>query len=326
MSYNQPLQGSFTSTGSSVTLSLPSGVDWLRVVNYTQAAATNNGYGVEYYWQRNMPAGYGTMWYHPAGDHTIAVNNVASIFDVIDSSVVTPGAATALTGISADATPVVSTADTTGLADGDVVRLYDCTGAEQLGGIEFTVGNVVTNTSFELAYMSQIVAAATPGTGAVWRKIPYDTLFAPRTRYITKIDETTNTVTFSAAHAYSAGEKVRFTVPRVSALAYGMTELDGVVATVVSATTSTITIDIDLSTYTTFKFPLTGDADPSYTPAMVSPVGEDGAGIISYSGTTLSDAVLNTGVIGIKLLGGTTGPAGNSSDVIYWTAGTSFNI
>lgn len=326
MSYNQPLQGSFTSTAANVNLVLPASADWLRVVNYTQAAAQNNGYGFEYFWQRNMPTGYGTMWYHPAGDHTVAVNNVASIFNLFDSSLVIPESAVAVTGISADATPVVSTGTTTGLVSGDTVRLYDCTGAAQLGGIEFTVGTVVDGVSFTLAYCPQVAAAGTPGTNAVWRKIPYDTLFAPRTRYITKIDETTNTVTFSTGHGYTIGQKVRFTMPRVSALAYGMTELDGVIATVISATTSTITIDVDLSGYTTFAFPLTGDADPSYKPAMVSPVGENGAAVSTYGGISFQDSVYNTGAIGMTLKAGTTGPAGNASDVVYWRCGTSFNI
>jgi hypothetical protein len=35
-------QGSFKSTGANKILKIRSGIDWFRVVNITQAAATNN--------------------------------------------------------------------------------------------------------------------------------------------------------------------------------------------------------------------------------------------------------------------------------------------
>ena len=40
----------------------------------------------------------------------------------------------------------------------------------------------------------------------------------------------------------------------------------------------------------------------------------------------LSDATINTGLIGIQLVGGANSPAGAVNDVIYWTSGNSFSI
>jgi hypothetical protein len=39
-----------------VTVAIPSGVDWMKVVNYTRAGTVGgaSAFGFEYYWQRGM--------------------------------------------------------------------------------------------------------------------------------------------------------------------------------------------------------------------------------------------------------------------------------
>lgn len=55
-----------------------------------------------------------------------------------------------ITGISKAATAVVSTSDTTGLVDGDVVLIEAVAGMVEVNDILFTIGTIVANTSFTL--------------------------------------------------------------------------------------------------------------------------------------------------------------------------------
>lgn len=309
-------QGTFTSAGESVFLPIRSGVDWIEVTNLTEAAAQNINHGFYYEWQVPMTQNNGIVYYHPAADHTVAVTTSATLavdgFRLYDSSVTTPQAIQAITSISGAnpprvlaGAPVVAT-----LRDGDVVRIINTTGAQQLGGMDFTI-TVFDATHFDLINMPAIVAAAGPGS---IRVIPFDPIFYPRHRSITKITQAAQAViTTSVDHGYQVGDALRFTVPA----AFGMVEINGLTGNVVAVTAHTFTIDIDTTAFTAFAFPLTG-AVP-FTPAIVVPFGED----ITYG--TLGDATENTATIGIKLAAGITGPAGSNGDVIVWRAGTQDN-
>ncbi len=304
-------QGSFTSDGTTKILQIRADVDWLNVYNTTIAAANQTtAVGVQYYWQRGFPAG--AQW-----EYFTLVNNTINV----------PGASVALTSITNATPPVVATGNTAGLAAGDVVRIFNTTGGQQLGGLDFTIGTIITNTSFTLAFM-RAIAAATTGT---FRRIPYDPYFYPPTRVISKISQATQAiVTFTVTHAYTVGQKIRFIIPTVSTLAYGMVELNGVEATIVAinqadtnGVTNTVTIDVDTSGFTAFAWPLT--ADPVHTPAQVVPVGENTAQAIASGTNILGDSEVNQGYIGIALTGGAGSPGGANAEVIYWVAGKSFS-
>jgi hypothetical protein len=320
-------QGRFTSDGSAKILQIRSDVDWMKVYNVTIAAASQTtAVGVEYYWQRGFPAG--AKWTYFKSNAAAAANLSQYItsngFTLIDSSVTTPGTLNAtITAISNAAIPVVTNTGTNGLSAGDVVRLINVTGAQQLGGFDFTVGhNTLSATTFSLDYMSQIVA----GTTGSWRKINFDPIFYPRRRFITKISRAAQAVvTLSVTHGYKVGQVVRMVVPA----AYGMIEMDGLQATIVAidttaATGNTITLDVDSSAFTAFAWPLT--ADVPFTAAEVVPMGEDTAEALSLAQDILSDATVNTGYIGMKLAGGASCPGGAASDVVYWVAGKSFSV
>lgn len=315
-------QGSFTSTGANTTIQLRSDVDWMRVYNYTQAATQQaTGRGVEFYWQRGMSAGTGIEYKKTNSADALNLVTLASGgFTLINSSVTTPGALNStITAISTASTPVVSASSTTGLATGGVVRIINVAGAQQLGGMDFTVGTVTANTSFPLAYMAQLGGAGTTGS---FRVIPFDPMYYPTRRYITAITAANPAViTLSVTHGYKVGQQVRIMVPA----AYGMIEMNNLVAniTAINTSTNTITTDIDASAFTTFAFPAT--AAVPFTPAMVVPVGETANSSISDP-NLLDDATINTGYIGMILAGGAQSPAGSSSDVIYWVAGKSFNM
>jgi hypothetical protein len=309
-------QGKFTSTGASQTLNIRSGVDWIKVLNYTD--------NTQYFWQYGMAAGVGKI---TAANGTTASLGAGLGFYPIDTSLNVPGASVVLTAISAAAIPVVSTGNTSGLANGDIVRLYNVTNGVQLNSIDFTIDGLIANTSFTLAYMSQIVAA----NAGTFRRIPYNPIFYPRNRYIVSISQAVEAVVvLTVTHGYKVGQVVSFVVPSVggSAASYGMTEINGLQGTILDIDTATnsITVDIDTTAFTAFAFPTTAQAAAGFTQAQVVPVGMNTAEGLDSGVDILSDATINTGLIGIQLVGGANSPAGAVNDVIYWTSGNSFSI
>jgi len=319
-------QGRFTSTGANVTIPLRSGVDWMACYNITQAAASQTtAVGVKYFWQFGYPAGakWTTFKSNAANAANLEQYITSNGFTFFDNSNSPVGQLnTTITAISNATIPVVTNTGTNGLAAGSVVRLFNVASAQQLGGMDFTVGNnTLSTTTFSLDYMSTIVA----GTTGSWRQINFDPLFYPTRRFITSITQATQAVvTLSVTHGYQVGQSVRMIVPA----AFGMVEMNGLLGDIVAINTNvssgnTITLDINSSGFTAFAFPLS--AAVPFTFAEVVPVGEDTALALSSNVNILSDATLNTGYIGMTLQGGVNCPAGASSDVIYWVAGKSFS-
>jgi hypothetical protein len=324
-------QGKFTSTGANKILNIRSDVDWINVYNYTAAAQAAADLGFQYYFQRGMAQGRGIIYAKlgAVANDPITVGEIGATlgFYLIDTSVNVPGASVALTSVSAGATPVVATGNTAGLADGDIVRLYNVTGGLQLNGLDFTIDTIIANTSFELAYMAQIVL-----TGAgTFRKIPYNPIYYPRARYISSITQAAQAVVkLTVTHGYKVGQVVRFIVPSVagSAVSYGMTEMNNLQGTIlaIDLVNNTITVDIDSSGFTAFAFPTTALAASGFTPAQVVPIGQNTAESLDAGVDILTDATVNEALVGIQLIAGAFSPAGQANDVIYWVAGKSFSI
>lgn len=341
--FSGSFSGTFTSAGLDKFIPLPSGVDTMFVLNETVAYAAGAGTGAQFYWARGDAQGRGTIYTKTAVTNALAIGQIAAAsgFYLQDTSLQIPGAFTALTGITNANPPVVNTANTQGLPvtavvgannPAGVVRILSTVGAQQLGGLDFSVGNVVNNTSFELLYMSAIVSA-NPGAGA-YRVIPFDPIFYPRHRTITKISAQAVTgyaiVTLSVTHGYTVGQEVRFTIPNVTALAFGMTELNGLQGSIVQVgvadadgMTNTIVVDIDVSGFSAFAFPLT--ADVPFTPAQITPIGENTATALNANTNILGDATVNQAQFGMLLRAGANSPAGVANDVIKWIAYKSFN-
>jgi hypothetical protein len=325
-------QGRFTSDGSSIVIDLRSDVDWMMVYNITQAAAAQTtAVGVKYYWQRGFPNGakWVTFKSNAANAANLDQYLTSNGFTLLDSSLQTQGSYHAIgsgvggTAISNAAIPVATNSGVNGLVAGDIVRFSPVTGGNQLAGLDFTVGyNTLTNTTFSLDYMAQIVAATTFG----WRKIEFNPIFYPRRRYITSITQAAEAVvTLSVTHGYQVGQLVRMVVPS----SYGMSQMNGILATIIDIDTdtaagNTITLNVDSSSFDAFAFPLTAAAP--FSPAECVPVGEDTATALSFGVDVLSDATLNTAFIGLELAGGASNPAGADNDVIYWVAGKSFSV
>jgi hypothetical protein len=310
--------GSFTGTGNSEILNIRQDVDKLVIFNETEAGATSSGHGFRYVWTRSMgTAGKMAVEYHPAADHTCAIDMLTSAISFINTTNEAIGTRDAtVSAVSNAAIPVATLTSTASLSAGDIVRFQSVTGALQLQGYDFTIGkNTFSGTTFSLDYMAQIVA----GTAGAFRKINYDYLMYPRRRYISKITKASSAVvTMTVTHGYTVGQSVRINVPTV----FGMSEIDKLIGnvTAIDTTNNTITLDIDSSGFSAFAFPLT--ADVPFSPAEVIPIGESGA---SHSGMVYDDAKYNTGYLGVKLAAGVKAPAGSSSDVIHYEAYKAFN-
>lgn len=315
-------QGVFTADGNPKYIVLRSDVDWMTILNWTEATATNNGHGFRYFWQRGMADGLGIVEYHPAADHTMAIDATAAGagFYLVDTSDTSPSGAVAITAATNVTQPVMSTASTAGLADGDIVRLSGVTGAESLGGWDFAIDTTVLNTSFRMAY-AMANAAGAAGTAGYWRKIPYDPIFYPRWRYIVNITQANPAViTTSVPHGYTVGQKIRVNLPDAN---FGMTQIHQNEAIVTAVTTSTITTNIDASGYTAFAFAL--PATVPFTMPTIVPIGIDTGTAITGAVNLLADATYNTAYLGMKLMAGVLSPAGSNGDVIKWIAGKSFS-
>jgi hypothetical protein len=325
--------GSFLSDGTNQFINLPSGYDAIMVRNFTKIAA-GSANGIEYFWQRGMTNGRGLI-YSNAGGMTvgqIAANAGFWYWTPADQDL---GASFAISTVSGATPPLVTTTSGTavtaaGLNTGDVVRLYNMTGARQLGGMDFTITFSAAN-AFELTNMQPIVA----GTTGSFRKVNYNPLFYPRTRYITNISQATQAiVTLSVTHDLTVGQKIRFVVPSIagSATYYGMTEIDGLAGTIVAVGTAdadgytnTLTVDIDTSAFTAFSFPLTATAAAaSYTFAHIVPFGENTAQANTSLVNPFAGARDNTSQIGVLLIAGANSPAGLTGDTIYWQAWKAF--
>lgn len=317
-------QGSFTADGNAKYLVLRSDVDWVTVLNLTEATATTQDHGFRYYWQRGMTAGRGIVEYHPAADHTMAIDQIAAGagFTLVDSSDTDPDARVILNGaFTTDAVqPVCTSATTAGLETGTIVRLSGTTAAESISGFDFQIDTIVDGVSFRMAYaMANAPGAA--ATAGYYRVMPYDPIFYPRYRYIINITQAAAAVIHTSVdHGYTVGQKIRVNLPDAS---FGMTEINKLEATVTAVTAGTITTDIDSTGFTAFAFAL--PASVPFTMPTVNPIGIDTGTAITGAVDLLADATLNTSYIGIKLATGVLSPAGSNNDVIKWVACKSFS-
>jgi hypothetical protein len=319
-------QGVFISTGANVDLVLRSDVDWMHVINWTQSLAANIDTGVEWWWQRELPVNDSLCYYHVAANNTLSSGSALVLsagvpsFQLFDMSGNPYGANRAITSFAANG--VVLAADTTGLAVGSVVRFNNVVGGRQhCNDMLYTVTFVGAGTFTVTPAANNVATGVTTGN---YQTVAFPELFYPRNRRITNITAANPAVVTTAIpHGFTVGQHVLFSIPRVTALAYGTLELDGVKATITAVPTAwTFSINVDTTAMGAFAFPLT--ADVPFTYAQVIPDGENTAGALILGGDILGDAERNVGAIGIRLFAGVYGPAGSNGDEIKWVAGKSF--
>lgn len=304
------LTGTFTSNGAVRAISLPSGYDQFELVNITDigdAGATTQVMRAKGY--SSLPAGSAYLNLKTNGAATLAIESMittAGFTFVQDSGNQTPGAAVAVTAITAASPGVISSASAA--AVGDVVRVYGTTGMLQVAGWDFTVTAVnpgVTQTS------QNLIAAgfAAPATAGFIRIIPFNPRYYPAARRITAITVGSPTViALNVTHQFTVGQKVRVKMPAI----YGMTQIDGLLGTItaigtaIGGCTNTISLDIDSTAFTAFAFPTSAQAAVGVDVPEIVPVGEaasspyanlldDATRNISGSGVIIGTGVQTTG-------------------------------
>lgn len=322
---------------------IPSGADWMRVLNYTQMGTVGTAatyYGFEYSWQRGMPAGVATVKYYASATEVISGDTLAAGgFTLYDPSGQTAGAqallgaAVAVTAVTNSTRPAV-TASNAGLAVGSVVRLSN-TAQTDVNGIDFVVGTLTSTTGFTLLTSTNPLATAPGAIGGAgfYRVVNTQSLFYPRRRTVVNITQATNAqVSTSLEHSLTVGQEVRFSIPSVS----GMTQLNpsitnnyfpsgssasAIVVSIVDA--YNFTINIDTTSYTAFTWPTIAQQPSSFP--LVVPLGEDtatallannavfpqyqGQNVYNANSGILADSTVNTGFLGMILGTGGTGAA-----------------
>jgi hypothetical protein len=314
--------GNFISDGTNQTINIPSDVDFINVYNFTQSGVTNNS-GIQFYWQRGMPADTGII---------IATQGASFIteqfaltsggFTLFDDSVTIVGIPVATTSTTNAVRPVVATGSTAGLSVGSIIRLSHIAAVPNLCGIDFEIDTIVTNTSFRIRWPLANVPGAVGGAG-FYRMISPAGDYVPQRFYIVDIDSVgaTSVITTSVRHTMEIGNEVRVNVPSP---ANGMVEIDSMQGSVIAvdSVNNTFTLDIDSSSFTPFVYP--APAASPFTPASCYAFGENTpVALLNPPQDILADASGNVSILGITLAAGVNSPAGQASDQIFYVAGKS---
>lgn len=330
-------QGLFTSTGAAEILKLRFDPDWIYVYNLTELSAANAAHGLTYFANSTIfgaagAAGNAIVTLRNGAANAVDMSTAATLavggISFIDQGL--PGAynlgpLVAATAITNNTPPRVTGVNNgVGFSTGDVIRMYNPTGAQQFGGFDFEIAFVTAN-RIDLRFAPTIIA----GTNVTYRKVPFaGTSWYPSARQITAISQANNArVTFSVTHRYVVGQKLLF--GQISA-EYGMTQISGLEGTITAignadanGFTNTVDVDINSTAFTAFAFPLTavGLANTYNIPA-VFPAGENTAAALLAGADILSDSQLNNAFVGLSLAAGITSPAGSVGDQITWIAGS----
>lgn len=321
------LQKSFVSSGAATSFALPNNamkVELFDLTNIaTNAGQVATGAAITALYNSSfavlgMPAASGYVFTTQAAgappafiDESLIAANGYTFFD---SSLQIPGPAVATTAETAANPSVVSTASTTGLlANSSVVRMINVTNMQQISSMDFTVGTIVANTSFQLKFLDASGFAA-PGAAGFYRILPFDPIYYPRRRFITKITKAVQAVvTLSVTHQYTVGQSVRMVIPA----SFGMQEMNGLLATIVAVdlVNNTITLNVNSTGFSTFAFPTSALAAAGTSFAEVTPVGE--AATVPFQ-NLLDDATRNTSALGVTLGTGVIGAPGDNMLMIAY--------
>ena len=315
---NAVLTGQFVSTGAVVNIVVPSQYQDFEILDMTDFATSNSTSIMRARGSSYMTAG--SAYYSVgSGANSILTEKYTSTGGftfIADSGNQTPGAQLSGSALSSAAPGVVSSANTSTLANGNIVRMYNVAGAQQISGMEFTVGSVSANSSFALSYLDTTLTNLTAGTTSNYRIIPYNPRYYPSRRYITNIGASSgNTIiTLSVTHGYTVGQTVRIYVPTnfgtgTNPFVTGSVASTAVPATIVaigtadtSGFTNTITVNVNSSAFT-FGWPTSASFATGSQVPFVDPVGEAAttvAGSVNPA-NLLDDATRNQSFTGVQI-------------------------
>jgi hypothetical protein len=297
--------------------------DWVFVKDTTnwgaQSTAANPIYSE---WFSSMAAGSYLALGQPSstttGVTTYASQGSSGGFTFIDQTNPPTYSKVAVTTVNGT-TFVVATGTTTGINVGDMVRLINITGGQQISGPNlYQVTAVSAGVSITLGYAASAASAGlsvSNATTGYYQKV-YPGQFLPNTLPVAYITQASQAIVyFFRQNPYIVGQIVDFQIPTP----YGMTQLSNltanagsgpfssnpaggarVLSVTNSSTVSSITIDINTTGFTAFQYPTSAAFAGGASPAVCMPAGSgviplNGSATIPASppGTSLADAFDN---------------------------------
>jgi hypothetical protein len=332
-------QGTFTQPATAVAqiIPLPSGCDYMKVINYTQMSAASPTACVagEWFGGGLTAVNAGLRW-RKAGSSAILIDNFTDSTATNGFTYITsfPSPQAALTGTTiTQANPAVASVTNT-YSNGDQVIIYNAVGMEQISGMTFTISSV-SGSAFTLLGLDSS-GFATAATSFFVRRITQNpvgvtTPVAPPYFFITKVTQAVGaTVTTSQANEVFVGQKLEFTVPA----SFGMVQLNNfyqpsskpiIVTSIVDA--YNFTINIDTTNYTAFAMPASTGSPTTQLFATCAPAGQSTQFNPITNVTTgynFTQAPFRSGIfVPCMLLGvsaNSTGVAGGANDVMIYQA------
>jgi hypothetical protein len=251
------------STGAPKQIPLQTAPDFIYLQNIgvptTGSSWTSSAAGSvvkEAWWNSSYPNGYywGTV-NTPSAATDQKVFATTGGFSVFNTAVPIPYAPiTGGTSITT-ANPAVATIANT-FSAGQVVRIQNATGMEQLNGFLFTI-SAVTGAGFSLQYLnSSSFASAATSFSAQLVQIPVFSAI-PFANYITAVASVgvTTVITLSVTHNFYVGGIVEVDIPIQYGMHGALSNQNGWQIIAVNAANNTITINANTSTATPFAFP-----------------------------------------------------------------------
>ena len=290
--------GTYVNPASIVAVNVPLSdqPDWFFVKDITNWGAQSTAASPVYSeWFSSMASGSYLAMSQPSstGSGVTLYSSAGTTggFTFIDTS--NPPTYAALVSTTVNKTTlVISMASTGSIAVGDTVRLLNPIGMLEANGITAQVTAVSANTSITLGYLASAVTAgltfASNASAASIQKF-YPGQFYPRAMQVAFITQATQAVVyFARPNDFTPGQLVDFQIPT----AYGMVQLSNltglpggparVLSVVNTATTSSITINVNTTGYTAFTYPTTANYTTTASPPFCVPAG---AGIVPLNGS-----------------------------------------
>ena len=339
MAFTLITQGTYTQPATAVAqiIPLPTGCDYMKVVNFTQMSAASPTACVagEWFGGGLTAVNAGLRW-RKAGSSAILIDNFTDSTATNGFTYVTsfPSPQAAVTGTTITQANGAVASATNSYSSGDQVIIYNAVGMEQISGMTFTISSV-TGSQFTLTGLDSSGFAA-PATAFTVRRITQNpvgvtTPVAPSYLYVTKVSQAVGAqVTTSQQHGLVVGQKIEFTVPG----SFGMVQLNNyyqpqqkpvIVTSVVD--TYNFTINIDTTNYTAFAFPASSGSPTTQLFATIAPAGQAATFNPITNVTTgynFSSVPFRSGIfVPYMLLGvsaNSTGVAGGANDVMIWQA------
>jgi hypothetical protein len=287
--------GSYTSTGASQVIPLPSSADMFETWNFTQIGGSGTVcIGGKWFGPK---FGLGQSAYNDGIRYRIAGSN-AVLEDKFSTATASNGfiyltalpmveaqATNAITAITAANPAVVSQTNT--YSNGDILRLSNTPGMLQIAGMDFEISSVsgsgYTLLGLPATASNGFAAAATAGnTRRVGNTLLSPLAVNPEMMYVTNISNATQAVVSTSVDPslyYSVGMEIRLSVPPSS---FGMNQMNGLTGTIlaVNAVAATgnigaynVTLNINSSAFNAFAWPASTASPTAPLFATFAPAG-----------------------------------------------------